>query len=88
MLHLGQQITNAIYHFLSHESFLYLWELENDRNQPSHVLLGFQGAIIAELKTVECYVNQILVKKEMLTFIIGKDDHKGLDKTVSQVNLN
>ena len=51
-------------------------------------MLGLQSAIIAELETVKCDINQIFVEQEMLTLVIGEDHHEWLNQRISHVDLN
>lgn len=44
-----------------------------------------QGAIVTIFQTVERNIYEILIQKQMLTVLIRKNDHKGLDKGISQL---
>ena len=48
----------------------------------------FKGALITKLQAIECNVNQIFVEQEMLTLLVGKDDHKSLDQGISEMRVN
>jgi hypothetical protein len=52
------------------------------------VLLGFNGAVIAELEAVEGDIDQVFVQQQVLTLVVRKNDHEGLDEAVSQVGFH
>lgn len=39
-----------------------------------------KSALVAELKAVKCNVDEIFVEQKMLTLLVGKDHHEGLDE--------
>jgi len=69
---------------VGHQALLDLRELEDDRDEASHVPLGLQGALTTELEAVEGDVDEVLVQEQVLTLLVGKDDHEGLDQRVPQ----
>ena len=52
------------------------------------MLFGFKRTVLILLEAVECNVNQVLVQKQVLTLIIGENDHEGLDQRISEMDLN
>ena len=52
------------------------------------MLFGFKRTVLILLEAVECNVNKVLVQKQMLTLVIGENDHEGLDQRISEMDLN
>lgn len=84
VLCLSQKLANSLDHFLGHQPLLNLREFENNRNETRYMPLGRKRDITAELKTIEGNVNEVLVQQQVLTLLIGKDDHECFDEGVAE----
>jgi hypothetical protein len=83
-----KKLSDALNYLYAHHSLLDLGELKDDGDQPRHVPFGLKSALVAKLKAVKSNIDKVFVEKQVLTLLIGEDDHKCFDEGVPEMRIN